>query len=129
MDNRQASQFTTGIVIVAIGLLLLAGELDLGWGMGRLWPIILIAIGAGRFLGTGSDGRRGNGGWFLFLGAIFLLNNVRILMLHDSWPLFIVAAGVSVMAGRGRQAGPRGPQAPPEPPGPAGLTGAGRVEP
>ena len=101
MDNRQASQLTTGTIIIVVGLLLLAGQLDAGWHFGRLWPVILLAIGAGRYLTTSADGSRGNGLWFLFLGGIFLLNNFRILTLHYSWPLFIVMAGLMMMFVRG----------------------------
>ena len=32
MDSKQASQVTTGLVVVAIGLMLLAGQLDADWG-------------------------------------------------------------------------------------------------
>ena len=99
MDNRQASQLTTGVLVIAIGVLLLAGQLDAGWHFGRLWPVVLIVIGLGRYLNTGDDGRRRSGFWFLFLGGIFLLNNYRVLMLHDSWPLFIIAAGVMMIRG------------------------------
>jgi len=100
VDNRQASQLTTGVLVIAIGVLLLAGQLNAGWHFGRLWPVILIVIGLGRYLGTGADGRRGSGFWLLFLGGIFLLNNFRVLMLHDSWPLFIIAAGLLMIFGR-----------------------------
>jgi len=61
VDNRQASQATTGVIIIVVGLLLLVGQLDGNWHFGRLWPVILIAMGAGRFLATTPDGRRGNG--------------------------------------------------------------------
>ena len=100
MDNRQASQLTTGTIIIVVGLLLLAGQFDLGWHFGRLWPLILIILGIGRYLSTGSDGRRGSGLWLLFIGGIFLLNNFRILMIHNSWPLFIVFVGVMMVFGR-----------------------------
>ena len=48
MDSKQASQVTTGSCVVAIGLILLAGQLDLDWDLdfGRLWPLIFVVIGA-----------------------------------------------------------------------------------
>ena len=98
MNNRQASQATTGAIIIVVGLLLLIGQLDGNWHFGRLWPVILIAIGAGRFLSTTPDGRRGNGVWLLFLGGIFLLHNFRIFTLQHSWPLFVVMGGLMMMA-------------------------------
>lgn len=105
MENKQASQLTTGVLVIAIGVLLLAGQLDAGWHFGRLWPVILIVVGLGRYLSTGDDGQRGSGFWFLFLGGIFLLHNYHVLMLHQSWPLFIIAAGWLIIVGRQRDGG------------------------
>ena len=109
MDRKQASQATTGLIIVAVGLTLLAGQLNLGWAwdLGRLWPVFLIAIGLARFVNPGEDGR-GTGIWFMFMGAIFMLHTSRVLRLNDSWPLFIVATGVSMLFKRDR---PREPGA------------------
>lgn len=103
MDNRQASQLTTGMIIIMVGLLLLAGQFDLGWHFGRLWPLILIVLGAGRFMATDSNGRRGSGMWLLFVGGIFLLNNFRILSIGHSWPLFVIFAGLLMVLGRDRE--------------------------
>ena len=101
MDSKQASQVTTGLVVVAIGLMLLAGQLDADWGLdlGRMWPLVFVAIGAGKLLSSES---RGSGVWFLFLGGIFLLHTYRILSLRESWPLFVVVAGLSMMFPKGR---------------------------
>ncbi len=128
MDNKQASQATTGVLIIVFGLLLLASQLDVGWYFGRLWPVIFIVLGVGRYLSIGEDGRRGNGGWFLFLGAIFLLNNFRVLGLHASWPLFIVAAGVAMIFGRRDRKARRTSPAAPTGPAPADRFGDGRFQ-
>lgn len=91
---------TTGAIIIVVGLLLLAGQLDSGWHFGRLWPLILVALGAGKYLSTTPDGRRGDGLWLLSLGGIFLLHTFRILSLQHSWPLFIVLGGLQIMLNR-----------------------------
>jgi hypothetical protein len=115
VNNQQASQVTTGLLVVLIGLLLLAGQLDRGWEFGRLWPLIFVVLGVSRFLTVSEDGSRGDGFWFLFLGGIFLLHSTRILRLSDSWPLFVVAAGVALMFGdRHRRSASKGPKAGPE---------------
>lgn len=97
MERTKASQLTKGLVVVAIGLILLAGQLDVrwAWDFGRLWPIVFFVLALGRLLG-GREGRRG-GIWFLFLGVMFLMHTYDIFHLHRSWPLFIVAGGVSLM--------------------------------
>jgi hypothetical protein len=54
-----------------------------------------------------AEGRAGGGYWLLFLGGVFLLHTYRVLTLEQSWPLFIVMAGLSVIFGQDRQ-GARG---------------------
>jgi hypothetical protein len=97
VERRRVSQVTTGMVVITIGLVLLAGQLNLAWigGVAHLWPIVLVVIGVGHLI-TGSDSRS-SGLWFLFLGGLFLMHTTGVLRLHDSWPLFVVAAGVSMM--------------------------------
>jgi len=106
MDSKQASQVTTGLVVVAIGLIMLAGQLDTGWSVDfhRLWPLIFVVIGAGKLLSSES---RASGVWFLFLGGIFLMHTYRILSLGRSWPLFVVVAGLSIMFPKRRRNGDR----------------------
>jgi hypothetical protein len=62
----------------------------------RLWPLILVAIGAGKLLTPGPDSRW-DGFYLIFIAGIFLAHNYRVLTLRDSWPLFIVLAGLSVL--------------------------------
>ncbi len=68
--------------------------------IGRLWPVLLIILGVGRFTAPREDGTHRNGLWLVFIGGLFLLNNYDIFVLHDSWPLFIVAGGLSLAFGR-----------------------------
>ena len=101
MKSKQASHMTMGLVVVAVGLIMLAGQLDWDWNFGRLWPVILIVIGVGKFL-TRSEDSLASGVTFLFLGGIFLMHTFRIFTLSHSWPLFIVMGGLSMIIGRGR---------------------------
>jgi len=103
MDRRQTSQITTGLLLVALGLIFLGERLDLvpSIDLRRLWPVFLLVIGFGKFMEVRPDGRRGGGGWMMFLGVLFLLHTYNIFRLNDSWPLFIVAGGLSILFGRG----------------------------
>ena len=92
---------TMGLVIVAVGLIMLAGQLDWNWNFGRLWPVIFVVIGLGKFLRRDEDSFA-SGVFFLFLGGIFLMHTFRILTLSHSWPLFIVMAGLSMILPRRR---------------------------
>jgi len=107
VNSKQASHMTMGLVIVAIGLILLVGQLDWHWNFGRLWPVILIVVGVGKFLSNAEDSLA-SGFTFLFLGGIFLMHTFRIFTLGDSWPLFIVMAGISMILPRNRGKSSRG---------------------
>ena len=102
MDSKQMSQVTTGLVIALVGLIFLAGQLGTGFDIGRLWPLFPLVIGLTQFAKVDAHGKRGNGTWWVFVGVLFLLNNYRILRIGDSWPLFIVAAGVAMIYGSWR---------------------------
>jgi lia operon protein LiaF len=120
MDEKQASQMTTGLVVVLVGLVLLAGQFRVGLDLSRLWPLILIVLGVGRFLSTDKNGRRGNGGWLLFLGGLFLLHTFHIWTIRQSWPLLVVAGGVAMMFKRDRT--------PPPAPGAPGAGESGSID-
>ena len=101
MDSKRASHFTGGLIVLAIGLFLLAGNLDWSWNAGRLWPMVFVIIGIGKLVSGGAE-NRGSGLWFLFLAGIFFLHTFRIFTLQHSWPLFIVMAGLGMIFGRDR---------------------------
>ena len=107
MDQQQTKQLTFGLVVIAIGLMLFASQLGLGWSFhfSRLWPGIFLMLAIGQFLSSDPDGWRG-GVWFLFLGAIFFMHVFHVLRLSDSWPLFVVAGGVSLLFPKGPGCGP-----------------------
>ena len=125
MDQQQTKQLTFGLIVVAIGLMLFARQLDLGWSfhIGRLWPAVFVMLAVGQFASADSGGWRG-GVWFLFLAAIFFMHNFHVLRLSDSWPLFVVAGGVSLMFPEGPGCSPR--VSTPETPSDL-TTGRGRV--
>jgi hypothetical protein len=111
MTQQQVKQLMFGLIVVSIGLMLFASQLDLGWSfhMSRLWPGVFLVLALGAFVGSDPDGWRG-GVWFLFLGAIFLMHTFHVLRLTDSWPLFVVAGGVSLMFPKGPGCSPSIPK-------------------
>jgi hypothetical protein len=100
-DKDDGSHLVGGAILIVLGLIFLGSELDLlpWWSMGRLWPVILITIGAVRVIVPERPGNRGGAVWLLFVGGVFVLHNYDVLSLQDSWPLFIVVAGVSILMG------------------------------
>ena len=118
-ESGYGGQVVAGLVLIAGGLGFLLYnlgmvEISVPW---RWWPLILVAIGAGR-LATAHDGdRRRSGAWLVVIGCWLLINSLGLFGLgwHDSWPLLIVAAGGMILwkslspperpAARGREAG------------------------
>ncbi len=94
-------QIVTGVLLIALGAIFLADRLGAGpaWHFHRLWPVILIVLGAAKMAVRRVDGRRGDGFWLVVAGSLFLLHTYDVLSLDRSWPLFIVAAGVSILMG------------------------------
>lgn len=90
----------TGVLLMGIGLIFLASnlgrlpELDVA----RMWPMVLVIIGIGQLFSGDAEGRIG-GLTLILTGLIFLGHTYRVVHLRDSWPLFIVIAGLSVMFG------------------------------
>lgn len=107
MDRNQASQIMAGLLLVALGLLFLGRRLDLiqGIDFSRLWPVILLVIGAGKFFGPRDENQPRSGLWLMFLGGLFLAHTFRLMTLDRSWPLFIVAGGVSILLGSRTRSG------------------------
>jgi len=102
--ERRKKGITFGVILIALGVLMLGDQLRIGFdplgirvNVGNLWPLILIVIGGLKIANPGADGRRAGGYWLLFLGGMFLMHTYDVLALSQSWPLFIVAAGVSTV--------------------------------
>jgi hypothetical protein len=118
LDHRAPSYVLTGIVLIILGALFFIDRLgwDMGWGwhptLARMWPILLIAAGLSQLLSPGRAvlvtdrlGRKGRtyrsrssaGFWALVVGVIMLLDQNGWLTLDRSWPLFVVAGGLSML--------------------------------
>jgi hypothetical protein len=113
---------TTGLLLIAIGLLFFADRQGWAWGwhlsFGRLWPVLLIVLGISKVIvpvqrkisdPSGQPGvtvrryRLGSGFWLVAVGVLMLLHVNHVARLDQSWPLFIVAGGLSMMFGDNRK--------------------------
>lgn len=112
----EPSGMGAGILLVTVGLLFMADRQ--GWvSFVHLWPVILIVLGVVMLVFPkdavgdvgATSGRRGairgrrsraSGGiWLIFVGGLLLANQNHWLLFRDSWPLFIVAGGLAMIAG------------------------------
>ena len=114
MDKNQGSQITAGLMLIVLGLIFLGARIDLpGVDISRLWPLVLLVIGAGKFFGARDENQPRGGLWLMFLGSLFLAHTFRVMTLDRSWPLFIVAGGVSILLGSRTRSGNCKPGTPP----------------
>ncbi len=94
-----ARKLAMGLFLVAFGLVFLFDRLL--WinvpDLFRLWPVWLIAFGVLRVAFPGRRRSRLAGFWPILIGAIFLMDVLDVMSVHDSWPLFIVGGGLLMM--------------------------------
>jgi predicted membrane protein len=90
-----------GAVIVGVGLILLLDNMGIlhADNLWRYWPVILIAVGAGRVMESHRPAALVWGGMISLIGLLFLLDNLHILSFSFNmiWPLAVIAFGVSML--------------------------------
>lgn len=95
-----APKLVMGVLLLTFGLAFLFDRLywfDAG-ELFRLWPLWLIAFGVMRVAFPRRGRGRLAGFWPILIGGIFLLDTLDVMGLDDSWPLFIVGAGLLMVA-------------------------------
>jgi len=98
---RITPQIVVGLGIVAMGLLLTAG--NLGWvevdDLWRYWPLIIIAGGLAKFVTASSMAGRVTGTVFMIVGALWLGDNLQVIRFRvwDWWPLVFVLVGLRLI--------------------------------
>jgi hypothetical protein len=96
-----------GLVLIAIGATLLLAQFGVleAHDIGRLWPLVFVAISASQMV----EGRYGSAVSFLLMGAWFLACNFEWMGLtyRNSWGLLLVAHGTGMvirsLTGEGRR--------------------------
>jgi hypothetical protein len=100
-DLQRASdpaRVAIGLLIVALGVALLldrAGVID-AFGRSNFWPFAIICVGLVKLAQRPAHGPR-QGGWWVFIGVWLLLNEMGVWRARESWPLFLVAIGISIV--------------------------------
>jgi hypothetical protein len=92
-----------GPLLVVIGFLMLLAQLGLP-GFGKLWPLLLVALGVGLLVlyftgeGEGEEGLLFNGILGLLFGLFFQCVEWEWIRLGRHWPFFLFAPGVALAA-------------------------------
>jgi predicted membrane protein len=97
--NRAAtSTLVSGLIVAGIGVVLLLdrlGIIDSNF-LWRLWPLIFVAIGVGRFVESHAPKDQIWGGFLISIGGLLTLHELGYIRfgIGELWPLFLIAAGV-----------------------------------
>jgi cell wall-active antibiotic response 4TMS protein YvqF len=100
--HKGRSHFVLGVILLCIGVVLLALNLgfDIPWHLWKYFPIPMIAFGLWGILSPGRDLDRIGGLWLLTNGVYCLIGVFQLFGLgwSTAWPIYIVTAGVAVLA-------------------------------
>jgi hypothetical protein len=126
--SRPARGALVGFFLIALGAIFMLDQFGLmraDFAFSLFWPAVLIAFGLVCVLQPPNRGRTFWGGLILLLGLMMMVNNLGIAHIRYDlfWPLWIIAAGVWMIARRSgylpnRQNPPANWQATPPPPPP-----------
>lgn len=99
-ERPHGGALMAGLILIGVGtcfLLYNFGLIDFEFPW-RWWPLILVAIGAGKLVTAGDSDEVRGGAWLVLIGGWLLLNVQGWFGLswHNSWPLMIVAAGLMI---------------------------------
>ena len=94
-------QLMWGLVLVCVGVTIFLDQIDVidVQGIWHYWPLLMVIFGINKMVGYPTAKHFSSGLWMVFTGlwlfAVF--EHLFGLTLHNSWPFFIVAAGVSMI--------------------------------
>ena len=101
MRRRHRGSFVLGVVLLAVGALLLADNLgfDLPFRLWEAWPLLIVALGAIRLFTADDSDERRNGLWTLTAGVYCWVSSWRLFGLHwgTAWPIFLVIQGLVIV--------------------------------
>jgi len=100
--RRRHSRLLLGVGLMLLGAVLLADAVGFGIhaSVWRMWPFVLIGLGALRIFGSQGEDREG-GVWLLVGGVYGWLSvfHVAGLSWATAWPVLLVGAGLSAVIG------------------------------
>lgn len=104
MEQQQSRfniQIILGIVLLLMGVFFLMDnaeiiEIGSAW---KYWPLILVAVGASKFVSARPGKEQIEGAWLAFVGAWLFVsfNHVLGLRFGTSWPLLVIAWGITIL--------------------------------
>ena len=81
-----------------IGVAMILDHTDIlpGFHYSVCWGLVVLMVGVVK-LSNGPVNGRYEGGWWVFFGIWMLLSETHVLRIRESWPLLVIAVGVSMV--------------------------------
>ena len=99
--RSRGSGIVFGLVLMAVGLFLTLQSLDLidGGPIQRYWPLVVVAVGAGKLVETWGTTESGSGLTLVLSGFWMLAVTLELwgLTWQNSWFLILVIAGLGMV--------------------------------
>lgn len=99
--NRKASgQLIAGLILIAIGGVILFAEPFYDLRLDKLWPLILVALGARKLFGSHSSRQLRGGLVLIVIGCWGLISTFDLwgFSFSNSWPLLLIGMGAVFLA-------------------------------
>jgi hypothetical protein len=94
-------QLMWGLVLVCVGVTIFLDQIDVidVQGIWHYWPLLMVIFGINKMVGYPTAKHFSSGLWMVFTGLwlFAVLEHLFGLTLHNSWPFFIIAGGVSMI--------------------------------
>ena len=101
LTRTTGGRFVFGVVLILLGALFLAHNLDIIYvdHISRYWPVVFILIGLVKLSDSGVNAQHGSGlGWIFFGAWLFIsVNRLWGFDFHNSWPILIIGWGISLL--------------------------------
>ena len=94
-------QLMWGLVLICVGAAIFVDQM--GWADVRsMWhylPLLLVVVGLNKMIGYPTARDFSSGLWMMFMGVwlFAVFENLFGLTFRNSWPIFIIASGVSMI--------------------------------
>ncbi len=101
MDDFERPQIHLGQVLiggalVALGVVFLLDRMFIiqPWVFALWFPLFLVVFGMTRIMWPSRPGKQIGGMWIALVGGLLLLDQLDIVKMHESWPIFVIMAGL-----------------------------------
>jgi len=94
-----AGRLMIGVAIMVLGIVSLLIRLHFlwGWAFALYFPLFLVVFGMTRIMWPPRPGRQIGGMWIALVGGLLLFDQLDIIKMKESWPVFVIVAGLTVV--------------------------------